>query len=227
MRPLIVVNFKAYAEATGESALKLAKICDRVAKENESKQDKSNTEIILAVQPVDMLAISKAVNIPIYTQHIDPVEPGAFTGHITSQSIKLAGASGSLLNHSERPMGLGKIEKCMDLLRTAGLKSIICVTDIGMCRDVLSLNSKPDFIAYEPPELIGGDVSISSAKPELIKEFVRMLDGTGIGSLVGAGVKTKDDFKKCLDLGARGVLIASGIVKAKDPEKACKNFFSL
>ena len=45
--------------------------------------------------------------------------------------------------------------------------------------------------------------------------------------LTGAGISTGEDVKKALELGTVGVLLASGVTKAKDPEKAIKNLVSL
>jgi triosephosphate isomerase len=37
--------------------------------------------------------------------------------------------------------------------------------------------------------------------------------------LAGAGISTGDCVKKAIELGADGVLLASGVVKAKNPEE--------
>jgi triosephosphate isomerase len=44
--------------------------------------------------------------------------------------------------------------------------------------------------------------------------------------LCGAGVKTGKDVRRALELGAKGVLLASGVVKAKDPRKALQDLVS-
>ena len=72
-----------------------------------------------------------------------------------------------------------------------------------------------DLIAVEPPELIGGDISVSKAEPEVIERSVQMLGQNRV--LVGAGVKNSDDIRIALSLGASGVLLASGVTKAPDP----------
>ena len=45
----------------------------------------------------------------------------------------------------------------------------------------------------------------------------------GIKVLCGAGVKNGGDVKAAIDLGAEGVLLASGVVKAKDPESVIRD----
>ena len=46
---------------------------------------------------------------------------------------------------------------------------------------------EPTYIAYEPPELIGGNVSVSSAKPEIIAQAAKACNGK-TKLLVGAGL---------------------------------------
>lgn len=215
MRPLVIINFKTYEQATGKKALELAKICDKVAKD-------SNVEIIIAVQATDLYPISQEVSIPLYAQHIDSVEYGANTGRITAQAAKQSGASGTLLNHSERRLRVDRLEGAVNCAKKAGLKTVICANDAVMGQAVNSL--EPDFIAVEPPELIGGDISVSTAQPGLVREAVKRICGDSKKGnvLVGAGVKDNKDFKKSLKLGAVGVLLASGIAKSKMPEKALR-----
>jgi triosephosphate isomerase len=47
-----------------------------------------------------------------------------------------------------------------------------------------------------------------------------------VGVFCGAGVKDRRDVRKALELGTVGVLLASGVVKAKDPEKALRDLAS-
>ncbi|MCL4406555.1 triose-phosphate isomerase [Candidatus Parvarchaeota archaeon] len=78
---------------------------------------------------------------------------------------------------------------------------------------------QPTAIAYEPPELIGGDISVSSSKPEIVKEFCDIVkSGSASLPLIGAGIKTPEDVKKSVELGAEGILVASGVMKSKDFE---------
>lgn len=72
----------------------------------------------------------------------------------------------------------------------------------------------PDYIAFEPPELIGGSNPVSEAKPGLIEEAVKR--SSGVPTLTGAGIKSRKDVEKSIELGCDGVLVASGVVKAND-----------
>lgn len=170
---------------------------------------------MIAVQPLDLRLISEQVKIPILAQHFDPVEFGAYTGHLAPHALIEAGAQGSLLNHAERKLGLDVIEKSVGMARSLGFFTLLCA-DTPYAGKALS-EFDPDFIAIEPPELIGGDVSVTSANPQVVTDAVAMIGKGNV--LVGAGIKTKEDVYRSLELGAAGVLLASGVTKSMDPER--------
>jgi triosephosphate isomerase len=215
--PLIIVNFKCYEEGTGENALKLAKICESVSKEYK-------INIAVAPQFTDINLISKKVNIPILSQHLDPIKPGAFTGHVSALALKQSGAAGTLINHSERKLSLDKISECIKTAKGYGLTTVCCSADVNESKEVAKFT--PDFIAYEPPELIGTGVSVSQTKPEVVTQTVDAIKkiNPNIKVLCGAGITKGEDVKKALELGTVGVLLASGVVKAKDPKKVLIDF---
>jgi len=215
--PLILVNFKTYLEATGRRALRLAKICEDVSK-------KYKVNIAVSPQFTDIYPIKKNVKIKIFAQHIDPIEPKAFTGHVTVLAIKEAGAIGTLINHSERKLTLKKIRKNIEIARKYGIISVVCSDSLMKSKDIA--NFDPDFIAYEPPELIGSGISVSKTKPEVITETVRLIKRINpeIKVLCGAGITSGEDVRKALELGTRGVLVASGVVKAVSPKKVLIEF---
>lgn len=216
MKPIVLINFKSYSESTGKNALKLAKICDSVAK-------KSNANIILAVQNADICEIAKAVKIPVFAQHVD-IGIGAFTGSSSILSAKDAGASGTLINHAEKKLPADIVSKTIDECKK--MKMISCVCAANEQEMIESMKSSPDYIAYEIPELIGGNVSITSANPASVKDFVKKV-GKSSKPLCGAGVKTCNDLKKAVELGTHGVLLASGITKAPDPKKALEELLKM
>jgi triosephosphate isomerase len=47
-----------------------------------------------------------------------------------------------------------------------------------------------------------------------------------VGVLCGAGITTGEDLRAALDLGSEGVLLASGIIKAKDQRQALEELVS-
>jgi len=210
--PIIIINFKTYKSAIGENAVKLAKICEKVAL-------KRKASIAVSVSAVDIHRVSQAVSIPVLAEHIDDAEFGSNTGQILAEDVKSNGAVGTLLNHSEKRLESGVLKRSIARAKENKLITIVCATNAEEGRAVSSLNS--DFIAVEPPELIGGKISVSSAEPELISDSVMKICGKKKCErvIVGAGVHNAEDIRVALKLGAVGALIASAVTKSDDPEK--------
>lgn len=212
---MIFVNFKTYKEGTGERAVELAKICEEVSK-------KSRVKIIPVVQVADLYRVNQEVKIPIWVQHVDWHPQGQYTSWINLESVIEAGASGTLLNHSEHQIPPGTIKQVIKRrdqqfsnLAIKQFSIMVCCRTLGQARRLAKL--KPDFLAYEPPELIGGDLAVSQAEPQIIERIVKAIPNIPI--IVGAGIKSGKDVKRSLELGAKGVLVSSGIVLAKNPKK--------
>ncbi len=203
---MIITNFKTYESATGEAAMHLGKIHEEVAKE-------TGADIRIVPSVVELGWLTSELDIPVLSQHIDPVGYGSNTGHILPESVKSAGAAGTLLNHSERRLEREVIRAAIERAKAVGLAVILCAKDPEEGASFLEF--EPDLIAVEPPELIGGDISVSTAQPEIIENAAKLI---GDKLLVGAGVKNGEDVRKAIELGARGVLLASGITKAADPK---------
>ena len=215
--PIVLVNFKTYAEGTGKRALSLAKTCEKVSSE-------TNVCVGVAPQFVDIVTIAGAVSVPVFSQHIDPVAPGSFTGHVLLESVKEAGAVGTLVNHSERRLKLADIDEIIMRARANDLMSVVCSNNASVSSAIAAL--KPNMIAVEPPELIGTGIPVSKAKPEVVSgtvELVRRVN-RDVVLLCGAGITRGEDVAAALRLGTEGVLVASGIVKAKDPYAALMEF---
>ncbi|MEA3230045.1 MAG: triose-phosphate isomerase [archaeon] len=220
MKPLVVVNVKTYESGTGAKALKLAKVIDIVAKEK-------NSRIIFCAQPADIHQIATLVKMPVYAQHIDPITYSPSTGSILPESVKAAGARGTLLNHAEKKIDHRILKKTIEIAKEKKLRTIVCADSVKEAG--LIAHFAPDCIAVEPPELIGGNVSVSKARPQDIIKSVRAVKKVNpdIKILVGAGIKTSSDVRKSIELGADGVLIASGVVCAKYPKKIIESMVSL
>ncbi len=210
---MLLINFKCYKEATGKQALSLAKEINKIAK-------KTKSNIAIAVQAADLYLISKECkNLKVFSQHIDAVQEGPHTGSITALAVKSSGASGVILNHSEHKLKLSDIESTIKLAKEQNLVTVVCAENAVIGKAISDLN--PDYIAIEPPELISSNLSISKARPGLIREAVYKICNKGKCEklLVGAGIHSKEDVKRSLELGAHGILISSAIVKAKNPSK--------
>ena len=218
--PRIVVNAKAYPEVTSaDESLALAKACAKVA-----------TSAPLALAPplteLARLARRKVLDLPLYAQHVDANEPGAATGWTTVEAIAAAGAKGSLLNHAEHKLPHAQVAATIARLHRTGLVSLVCADSLAEARALALF--KPQMLAIEPPQLIGGDISVTSADPSVIEDAVATVRKASPKTkvLCGAGVKSGKDVATALDLGAHGVLLASGVVKAKDPLAALKDLAS-
>jgi triosephosphate isomerase len=215
--PIILVNFKTYAEATSEKALKLAEMAEKVS-------DETGVCVGVAPQYVDIAIIAGKVNVPVFAQHIDPIPYGSFTGHVLPESVKYAGAVGTLINHSEKRLKLADIDAAITRAHEVGLISVVCTNNTPVSASAAAL--KPEMIAVEPPELIGTGIPVSKARPEVVTGTVEAVKRINpkVTVLCGAGITSGDDVAAAIKLGTEGVLVASGIVKAKDPYKVMLEF---
>ena len=204
---MIWVNFKTYKEASGNSAVKLARICEAVSQAEQ-------VVIIPVVQAFDLYRVAKEVKLPVWAQHVDHLKQEANTGWLTVEALINAGGEGSLLNHSEKKLTNEIIGKTIKSLKKHKLKSLICSASVAEAQQLVKF--KPDFLAYEPIELIGSRVtSVSQAKPEIIEKMVKTFPGYSI--VVGAGIHSTVDVIAALKLGARGILVSSDVVLADNP----------
>jgi triosephosphate isomerase len=217
--PMIVLNVKTYMEATGINALILARLMEKISKE-------TGVSMAIAVQASDITSCAKEVSIPIYAQHIDPIKPGSNTGWTLAEAVKTAGATGTLINHSEHRLKLADIDTCISRARDIGLDTLVCTNNIATSKAVSTFS--PMMIAVEPPELIGGDISVTTADPDIVRNTVKAVQTINktIKVLCGAGVKNGKDVAKAIELGAEGVLLASGVVKAKNKEAVLRDLIS-
>ncbi|PIZ73440.1 triose-phosphate isomerase [Candidatus Peregrinibacteria bacterium CG_4_10_14_0_2_um_filter_43_11] len=212
---MIITNFKTYEQATGDKALELAQIHDAIAKE-------TGADIRIAVQAIDLKNVAKMVTIPVLAQHVDPVHFGSATGHIVPESVFMAGGAGTLLNHSERRLEREVLRQSIARAKEVGLMTIVCAATPEEGASFLEFD--PDFIAVEPPELIGGTISVSNAQPEIVENAAKLIGSAKL--LVGAGIKNGDDVRIAMKLGARGVLLASGVTKSSDPRAVLMDLVS-
>ncbi|GBE19056.1 triosephosphate isomerase [archaeon BMS3Abin16] len=211
--PVIVLNVKSYEESMGERGLALALACEEVTAE---------TGVVTAICPqmVDLAWIARQVKVPVFSQNTDIYEPGSCTGWTVAEAVKEAGAIGTLLNHSEHRLRLDVIEHVISKNKGLGLVSIVCTNNTPVTRAAAALG--PEMVAIEPPELIGSGISVSKAQPEIVEDAVSAVKkiNPGVKVLCGAGISTGEDVKAALALGAEGVLLASGVVKAANPKAA-------
>ncbi|MGC9060257.1 MAG: triose-phosphate isomerase [Thermoplasmata archaeon] len=217
--PVLIVNYKMYDVSFGKKGLELSKILEKIAMEH-------GVEIAVAVSMPDIRLIAENVKIPVLSQHADAIEFGSHTGFVVLENIRDAGARGTLINHAEHRLKLADIEFLIEKCRKLEMVSVVCTNNVNTSCAVAAM--EPDFVAVEPPELIGGDVAVSTAKPEVISGTVARVKkiSSKVKVLCGAGVKSGRDVAKAIELGAEGILLASGIVRAKDWERATREIVS-
>ena len=202
-RPLII-NFKNYGEVSGEGAVKLARAAQAVAK-------KLKVEIVLAPPQPALALVAKSVKMPVICQHVDNEKVGSSTGYLVPDVAKSYGASGSLINHSEHRIEMKQIAGLVERLRDLRMTSIVCAREPWEVMEISAF--KPDFIAIEPPELIGSGRAVSTENPAIITKSIEAA-GSRSKVICGAGITGRGDVAKAMELGSRGVLVASGIIKA-------------
>ncbi len=207
----VLVNCKAYP-------------CDpvEIADAVHAVAEESGVRIAVAPQTARLEAVANT-GVETWTQHVDSIDPGSHTGSTLAESVAGAGASGTLLNHSEKRRTLADIDAGIDAAERAGLDTIVCANNPEQVGAVAALG--PDAVAVEPPELIGTDTPVSQADPDVVTDAVAAAESVddSIEVLCGAGISTGEDLEAARDLGAEGVLIASGVAKADDPRAALEN----
>ena len=217
--PIVILNYKTYLESSGENALELAYAL-------KSASEESGITMVAAPQAADIYRIQNQISLPVFAQHIDPITPGGHTGSNLIETLIEAGISGSLINHSENRMKLADIDEVIQLCKKNDIESCVCTNNIATSKAIATFN--PDTVAVEPPELIGSGIPVSQAQPEVVEDSVNGVKSINkkIKVLCGAGISTGDDMAAAMDLGADGVLLASGIVKAENPKEALLDLVS-
>lgn len=213
---MIFVNFKTYDASSTKKATSLAhKACDV---SNDLK-----VEIIVCPQAVDLKEVVEVSDHEVWAQHVDYFERGRATGWFPAEVAKEVGAKGTLLNHSEHKLDFDILQKTVKRCKEVGLKTLIFADSLEEAKKVSQL--KPDWIGYEPPELVGSKTtSVARSKPDVIEKIVKALPETKI--LVGAGVKDQEDVRVSLERGAKAVGVASAVVLSDNPEAVLQDLAS-
>ena len=207
----ILVNLKAYP-------------CDPVSVAEDARDvaEDSGVRIAVAPQAAHLERVAET-GVETWAQHVSPNGHGSHTGSTLAEAVADAGAQGTLLNHSENRLKLADIDASMEAADRAGLETCVCGNNPEQIGAVAALG--PDSVAVEPPELIGGDVSVSTADPDIVVDAVKAAGAVdeSVEVYCGAGVTTGDDVIAAGELGATGILLASGVAKADDPRAALED----
>lgn len=206
---LFIINSKNYGEIAGKNSVKLAQAAEYVAR-------RSRTNIAIAMPAASLALIAKTRRIPVFAQHLDDSKTGSTTGFMVPEIVRACGVRGSLINHSEHRIPVETIENLINKLRKLKMTSVVCARTPAEAKKLAIL--APDYIAIEPPELIGSGIAVSKARPQVITRSIDAVNdvNANVSVICGAGIVSAEDVTAAIRLGARGVLVASGIVKAKN-----------
>jgi len=202
----LILNFKNYLEISGEKTLELAKSAEKVS-------DDLGVEIVVAPPQPSLWTIANVIDIPVICQHVDDANSGSSTGYFVPEIAKSYGGIGSLINHSEHRIDMKSISNLVQTLKKLNMISIVCARTPAEVVEIAKF--RPDFVAIEPPELIGSGKAISKEAPQIISSSVKAVtdNSDSTGMVCGAGIVDKSDVSRALQLGANGILVASGIIK--------------
>lgn len=213
---MFIINCKNYEEISGDKIIKFVKTAEKVAKKYKIK--------IAIAPPQHLIGTVSKSKIPILAQHIDDSKVGSTTGFVIPELLKKSKVSGSIINHSEHRISSQEISNLISKLKELKMVSVLCVKDVAEAKKYAKLN--PDYIAIEPPELIGSGKAVSKERPELITKAANAVKTAKNNTklLCGAGIVSGEDVSKAIELGSKGILVASGIIKAKNWNKIMSEF---
>jgi len=213
---MFVINCKNYEEIAGDKIIKFVKIAEKVSKKYKVK--------IAIAPPQHLIGLVANSSILILAQHSDDSKVGSTTGFVIPELLKKSKVKGSLINHSEHRISNKEIVKLVSKLKKLKMISVLCVKNVAEARKYAKLN--PNYIAIEPPELIGSGKAVSKEKPGLIIKAAEAVKSAKNNTklLCGAGIVSGEDVTKAVELGSKGILVASGIIKAKNWNKIISEF---
>ncbi len=201
---ITIVNFKTYKQ--GRNVVKFAKAIEKISR-----------NIIVGVQASDVKEIADKTKLRVYSQHVDSFPKGRNTGFIVPEAVKADGAEGTFLNHSEHKLKFNVLNKTIERCRKIKLKTAVFAKDLKEAKRIEKLH--PTFLIVEPPELVGGKISVSTAKPELIKDIAKKLK---MNFLVGAGIHNRKDVEIAMKLGASGIAVSSVVMESRNPGRVLR-----
>ncbi|MFP3282614.1 MAG: triose-phosphate isomerase [Nitrososphaeria archaeon] len=208
--PVIIINFKNYPEAQGDGALRISRAAERAS---------AATGVSVAVAPpqITVMHVARSVPVPTLAQHVDDVEPSSTTGFVPPESVAASGAAGGIINHSEHRLPEDVVGRLVERMRRLGLATVVCASTPEEAARLARFG--PDYVAIEPPELIGTGRAVSRVAPDVVRRGVEAVRSVApdVAVLCGAGVTDGDDVRAAAALGAMGVLVSSAVVRARDP----------
>jgi triosephosphate isomerase (TIM) len=234
-RPLVAGNWKM--NGLSASAGELAKII--------AGADKLANVDVMVCPPATLLAsfaaAARGSRVAIGAQDCHTVAAGAYTGDISAEMLKDAGAQAVIVGHSERRQYHGETDATVRdkalAARRAGLAAIICVgetraeRDAGHARAVVRAqlegslpDGAPDFaIAYEPVWAIGSGLTPTPRDVAEMHGFIRQLVASRYGEaaqririLYGGSVKPSNAAELLAVENVDGALVGGASLKAEE-----------
>jgi triosephosphate isomerase len=212
--PVFEIGLKGYS--WGADALRLAVEADRAA-------EALGVSIVFDPQAVDIPAIAASTHrIHVWAQHMDPFPPGRGVGGVLAEALRDAGATGTLLSHSEKRMTHDDIASAIVRAHQCGLGTMVFADSPADAASLAALG--PDIVLAEPPDLIATGVSAGNVMADFVRDAVAAVKAVDPAILVmsGAGVNGPEDVDRMMRLGLDGTGSSSGILRATDPVVAMR-----
>ena len=239
MRPLIVGNWKMNGLAA-----QLVEI-EAVSVSVQATQPDADILICAPATLIARAALTAAGRIAIGGENCHAEIAGAFTGEVSAEMLKDAGASAVIVGHSERRQQYGESEVIVAAkaraARRAGLISIICIGEtelqrregknLAVCRDQIigsvpeEMSSHGNAIGYEPIWAVGtgrtptwDEITEMHAHIRLCLEERLGPEGKKVRILYGGSVEPANarDILRLPEVG--GLLVGGASLKAQDFE---------
>jgi triosephosphate isomerase (TIM) len=210
-----IINTKNYLEASGENLERLGSVIQSLSRRDAF----SKIRFYLAPSAFGLGSVAEEASFDVIAQHVEAASVGSTTGFLVPEIARSFGAMGSLVNHSEHRIGEDQIEKIVSHLRQIKMISVVCARDNNEVANFSKFD--PDFIAIEPPDLIGSGMAVSKVRPDIITSCRKSLEenkpfDSVTKLLCGAGIVERIDARLAIEMGAEGILVASGVIKADD-----------
>ncbi len=222
--PLIAGNWKMYKtgpEAV-ETAMELEKLCS----------DVTDVDVMIAPTYLSLPLVSTVLRdsrIKVGAQNLYFENQGAFTGEVSAEMIKAAGAEYVIIGHSERRQYFGEtdlsVNKKIRVAMGSGLKPVLCIGETETNRDEektfsildkqvsnglkgLSFDELENLVlAYEPVWAIGTGKTASVDQVDEVHQYLRSLleklfskDFSGKTRILYGGSVNPDNVKELMDI---------------------------
>lgn len=215
----LIINFKSFHLYKGSNCIKLAKEIEQISKQNSFP--------IAICPPIHCLStIINEVDLPTFSQVVDPLLKGNFTAKMPIETLVDSGATGILLS-DDLSMSLKDSEFILRTARTLKLLTVFISTNVAISAAVSKLD--PHGIAFSPPDYASDGTTVASSTLDPIENHIRRIkiENSRVFPICGAGIKTSADIKKAIELGSHGIMLDDQFLQSSDREKRISEFINL